>query len=97
MVEVTSKSEFKPGSLIPTVTVRARVTEAKLSIWDLEAEHALGMDGPAAKAVGKAVYEVVKKLKPNMEKELLDKANAAIVKAADTKEVTLELGNLFKK
>lgn len=95
VVELTSRSESAPGSVLPTVVLRVRVTEAKLSYWDLECEHTLGLEGPAAKALGKAVHEVLKKVKPDMEKELLAKANAAIVKAADTKEVRVELGNLL--
>jgi len=34
-------------------------------------------------------------VKPNLESDLLAKANAAIVKAADTKEVKVELGKLL--
>jgi hypothetical protein len=96
-VEVTSRNEYPPGALLPTVVLRLRVSEADLRYWDLECEHTLGMDGPAAKALGKAVHEVMKKVKPDMEKGLLEKANAAVVKAADTKEVKVELGNLFGK
>jgi hypothetical protein len=96
-VEVTSRTETAPGSLLPTLVLRVRVTEADLKYWDLECEHTLGLDGPAAKALGKAVYEVLKKVKPDMEKGLLEQANAAVVKAADTKEVKVELGHLFKK
>jgi hypothetical protein len=95
VVEVTSKSETKPGAILPTITLRAKVTQAKVSYWDLECEHALGSDGPVARAAGKAVYDVLKKMRPDAEKALLAKADAAIVKAADSKEVTLELGNLF--
>lgn len=94
-VELTSRNEATPGSLLPALVLRVRVTEADLKYWDLECEHTLGMDGPAAKALGKAVHEVMKKMKPDMEKGLLEKANAAIVKAADTKEVKVELGNLL--
>ena len=96
-VELTSRNEYAPGSRLPTVVLRVRVTEAKLSYWDLECEHTLGVDGPAAKALGKAVHEVIKKVKPDMETDLLAKANAAIVKAADTKEVRVELGSLLGK
>lgn len=94
-VEVTSRTEPTPGSLLPTLVLRVRVTQAKLSYWDLECEHTLGMDGPAAKALGKAVHEFLKKVKPDLEKDLLAKANAAVVKAADTKEVKVELGKLL--
>lgn len=95
VVELTSRNEYQPGSLLPTVVLRVRVTEAKLTYWDLECEHTLGVGGDAAKVLGKAVHEVMKKLKPDMEQGLLDKANAAVVKAADTKEVKVELGNLL--
>lgn len=94
-VELTSRNEAKPGSLLPTVVLRVRVTEADLKYWDLECEHTLGLGGDAAKALGKAVHEVMKKVKPDLEKGLLEKANAAVVKAADTKEVKVELGNLL--
>jgi hypothetical protein len=95
VVELTSRNEFTPGSVLPTVVLRVRVTEAKLTYWDLECEHTLGMGGDAAKLLGKAVHEVMKKVKPDMEKGLLEKANAAVVKAADTKEVKVELSNLL--
>ncbi|MCU0706647.1 MAG: hypothetical protein MUF18_22055 [Fimbriiglobus sp.] len=94
-VEVSSRTEFAPGATLPTVVLRVRVTEAKLSYWDLVCEHTLGVGGDAAKVIGNAVYDVMKKLKPDMEKGLLEKANAAIVKAADTKEVRVELGKLL--
>ncbi len=38
----------------------------------------------------------MKKFKPDLERDLLAKANAAIVKAADTKEVRVSLGGLLK-
>jgi len=94
-VELTSRNEATPGSLLPTLVLRVRVTEAKLSYWDLECEHTLGLGGDAAKVLGNAVHDVMKTLKPDMEKGLLEKANAAVVKAADTKEVKVELGNLL--
>lgn len=95
VVELTSRNEYPTGSVLPTLVLRVRVTEAKLTYWDLECEHTLGMGGDAAKVLGKAVHEVMKKVKPDMEEGLLEKANAAVVKAADTKEVKVELGNLL--
>jgi hypothetical protein len=38
----------------------------------------------------------MKQWHPHVERDLLAKANAAIVKAADTREVRLSLGNLLK-
>lgn len=95
VVELTSRNEYPPGALLPTLVLRVRVTEAKLKYWDLECEHTLGVGGDAAKLLGKAMHEVMKKVKPDLEQGLLDKANAAVVKAADTKEVKVELGNLL--
>lgn len=94
-VELTSRNEYTPGQLLPSVVLRVRVTKAELSYWDLECEHTLGVGGDTARLLGKAVHEVMKKVKPDLEKDLLDKANAAIVKAADTKEIRVELGNLL--
>ena len=95
VVELTDKVEFKPGSLLPAITFRVRVVEADLSYKDLVCEHTLGLKGDAAKLVGKTLLELLKKIRPNTEKDLLAKANAAIVKAADTKEVRVELDKLL--
>jgi hypothetical protein len=94
-VELTSQLTAKPNSLIPDVSFRVRVTSADLSYRNLECEHTLGVGGEAAKVMGKAVYEVLKKVKPDFEKSLLEKANAAVVKAADTKEVKVEFDKLL--
>ena len=96
VVELTDKVEFKPGSLLPAITFRVRVVEADLSYKDLVCEHTLGLKGDAAKLVGKTLLELLKKIRPNTEKDLLAKANAAIVKAADTKEVRVELDKLLR-
>ena len=96
LVEVTDKVEFKPGSVLPTVSFRVRVIEAKLSYKDLVVEHTAGLDGAAAKLVGKGLLELLKKVQPHTEGDLLAKANAAIVKAADTKEVRVEFDKLLQ-
>lgn len=94
-VELTTRLEPKAGTVIPDLAFRVRVTQADLSYRDLVCEHTLGMGGDAAKVLGKAVHEFVKKAKPDLEKDLLAKANAAIVKAADTKEVRVEFDKLL--
>jgi len=96
VVELTDKIETRPGSVLPVITIRARVAEANLSYKDLVCESTFGLHGEPAKVVGKALLEVIKKLQPNAEKDLLAKANAAIVKAADTKEVRVELDKLLQ-
>jgi hypothetical protein len=94
-VELTSQLTTKPKSLIPDMSFRVRVTNADLTYRDLVCEHTLGVGGDAARLLGKVVYDVLKTVKPDFEKSLLEKANTAIVKAADTKEVKVEFDKLL--
>ena len=96
VVELTDKIDFKPGSRLPVLSFRIRVVEANLKYKDLVCEHTLGVGGEAAALFGKTMLAVLKTVHPNTEKDLLAKANAAIVKAADTKEVRVELDKLFQ-
>jgi hypothetical protein len=58
-------------------------------------DHTAGLNGEAAKAIGDVAIGIVKAIKPNLEKDLLEKADAAIVKAAQKKELTLTLDKLL--
>ncbi len=93
--EVTNRVEAKPGSLLPDVVFRLRVTSAEVFYEKLEVVHTAGVGGDAAKFLGAALIDTVKAVKPNVEKDLLTKANAAVVKAGDTKEVRVGLGKLL--
>jgi hypothetical protein len=73
-----------------------RVTEAQLFYEDLKINHTAGIGGDGARILGEAIIDSVKRFKPDLERELLDKANAAIVRAADTKEVRISVESLFK-
>jgi hypothetical protein len=92
--EMTSKLEFGK-SLLPDVTFRLRVTKADLSYDNFKVEHAYGWGGDMAKMLGESAEKWLHERHPELERELLDKANAAIVKAADTKEIKLGLGSTF--
>jgi hypothetical protein len=81
---------------LPDFIIRARATSAKLSYDKLVIEHINGVGGDAAKIIGAAVHNVVKKARPSIERDMLAKANAAIVKAADTKEIRVGFGSLLK-
>lgn len=81
---------------LPDFIIRARATSAKLSYDHLVIEHINGVGGDAAKVIGAAVHGVVKKARPSIERDMLAKANAAIVKAADTKEIRVGFGGLLK-
>ena len=94
--EVVSKSEFKKGSFLPEVTLKLRVTDADLFFEKLVVDHTAGLDGDAARAVGDVLIDVAKAVKPDVEKELREKAEAAIVKAVGIREFRLALDSLLK-
>lgn len=93
--ESTTRVEKKPDSLLPDVVFRLRVLEAKLNYYDFAVVHTAGVGGDMAKLLGRAVHDTVNQWRPSLERNLLEKANAAIVKAGDTKEIRLGLGKLF--
>ena len=93
--ETTSKLDWTPGKLLPTQILRVKVTKADVIYENLKIEHTAGVGGDAAKVIGETVLKAVKLMKPNLEKDLLEKANAAIVKAGDSKDLKLELDKMI--
>jgi hypothetical protein len=93
--EVITKTEFKPGSFFPTISLKLQVTKAELFYEKLVVDHTAGLNGEAAKAIGDLTIQIVKAIKPHIEKDLLEKADTAIVKAAQQKELTLTLDKLM--
>ena len=93
--ELTSRFERAPGTILPTAVVRVRVTQSELNYADLAVEHTAGLDGNAAKSLGDAVVKFIKAIQPNLEADLLKKADAAVVRAADTKEVRVAFDSLL--
>ena len=89
--------ETKEGSFLPDVVFRLRVAKAYVSYDDLVVEHIAGIGGTAAKVIGDTFHDAMNQWKPSIERKLLEKGNAAILKAADTKEVRLGLSGLFKE
>ena len=72
-----------------------RVLDARLTYDDLIVEHTRSRR-ELAEALGDGILSMVKQLRPSLERDMLEKANRAIVKAGDTKEVKLGLGKLFE-
>jgi hypothetical protein len=93
--EVIARLDDK-GEFLPDAVLRLRVTKADLQYDNLVVEHAAGFGGTAAKLMGDAAHRIVNEFKPNFERDLLAKADAAIVKAADTKEIRVKLSDLLK-
>jgi hypothetical protein len=85
------------GGLLPDAVFRLRVLQAETGYDNLVVEHIAGVGGEAAKLLGDAAHGTIKQLRPSMERDLLAKANAAIVKAGDTKEVRVSLSKLLGK
>lgn len=82
---------------LPDIVFRLRVTKAAVGYDNLVVEHINGIGGSAARLTGEALRSSLKRWKPALERDLLARANAAIVKAADTREVRIGLGGLGKK
>lgn len=92
--EVETKTEFKNGGLVPDLTIKFKATDAELSYDELVIDKAAGFDGPVMKALAEQVVQTVKTVKPDLEKDLLEKANAAILKAAGTREFKVAMGKV---
>ncbi len=82
--------------LFPDLSFRLKVMTAELFYDRLVVEHTLGLGGDAARLIGDTVLDLLRQWKPSLERELLAKANAAIVKAGDTQEVRLSLTRLIQ-
>jgi hypothetical protein len=85
----------KGASWVPDAVFRLRVVRSDFRYDNLVVEHTAGVSGEAAKVLGDAVISGMKRWKPSLERNLVEKANAAIVKAGDTKEVRVSLMELM--
>lgn len=82
---------------LPAFVFRLKVTKAELSYRDVVVEHTAGVGGSAAKLIGDAMLQAIKQWKPSIERDLIERANTAVVNAADTKEIIIGLSGLTKK
>jgi hypothetical protein len=94
--EATARVEAE-GKLLPETVFRLRVADADFRYDNLVVEHVSGVGGEAAKLLGDAAIGGMHQWHPSFERALLAKADAAIVKAGDTKEVRIGLSRLFGK
>lgn len=84
------------GGLLPDAVFRLRVLQAQAGYDNFVVEHIAGLGGEAAKLLGDAVRGGIHRWRPSMERDLLAKIDAAIVKAGDTKEVRVQLAKLLE-
>jgi hypothetical protein len=89
--EITSRLESPMGKLVPEMVFQFRVVRSDFSYDGLVVEHTAGVGGDAAKTIGEVMIAMVKTAKPGLERKMIDKANAAVLKAGDSKEVRVSL------
>jgi hypothetical protein len=92
--EATTRLE-PGGGLLPEAVFRLRVTQADLRYDNFVTEHLAGVGGEAARLLGQGLRTGLRQWHPSLERDLLARAEAAIVKAGDTREVRLNLAGLF--
>jgi hypothetical protein len=83
------------GKLLPDAVIQLHVAKADVTYDNLVVEHVAGVGGEAAKLIGDSLVGGMRQWRPSLEKELLAKADAAVVKAGDTREVRIRLAQLF--
>ena len=83
----------KSKSWLPDMIVRLRVLSSSFGYDNVVVEHTAGVGGDAAKVLGDLMLGIVKQAKPSLERNLIEKANAAVVKAGDTKEIRVSLAD----
>jgi hypothetical protein len=93
--EATTKLDPSKNVLVPDAVFRVRATSAKVTYDNLVFEHVPGLGGSAAKLVGNTFHSALTQWRPSMERSLLAKADAAILRAADSREVRISLARMF--
>ena len=93
--EATNRFDFQPGTVVPELVLRFRVTHADVFVNGIVVERTLGMNGMAARTIGEMVKKLVKRFQPDLERKMLDRANEAVLKAADTKEIRIGFQKLL--
>jgi len=83
------------NTLLPDAVFRLRAVRADLKYDNFVVEHVAGIGGEGAKLLGDAASHWLREFHPALERDLLTKADNAIVKAGDTKEVRLSLSNFL--
>ena len=95
-LDCEAMSRFENGVLLPDVVIELKVTKADVKYDNLKFEHIAGVGGEAAQIIGEAAHAALKQWRPSIERDLLARANTAIVKAGGEREVRLSLAKLLK-
>ncbi len=93
--QLSSRLEKKKGSFIPDAVFEFRALKANVGYDQLVVEHVYGLGGEAAQLIGSAAKSMIHQFKPSLERELLHKANSAIVQSLKKKEVRVSFSKLL--
>lgn len=93
--EATSRSE-KSDQLLPDLIFRLRVVHADARFDNLVVEHMAGIGGEGAKILGDLLKGSLEQWKPSLERDLLARLDAAMIKAGDTKDIRLRLSHILQ-
>lgn len=95
--EVTSRQERPPTALLPTYVLAVRVYQVRLDYDQVVVDRILGLDGKAAKVVGDGIREAIRRFKPDFEEQLRQRAEAAIIRITDNRQVHLTLDEWLRR
>jgi hypothetical protein len=95
-LDCEASTRIDNSQLLPELVFNLKVTKADLKYDNLKFEHIAGVGGEAAQIIGEAAHAAVTQWRPSIERDLLARANAAIVKAGGEREVRLSLAKLLK-
>ena len=94
-IETTIKLDSK-GEILPDLVLGLRIADARVSYDNLVLENIDGIGGDAARLTGETIRSALKRWKPSLERDLLDKARTAVLRAGETREVRVSLAKLIK-
>jgi hypothetical protein len=94
--EMTTRVE-PTGTFVPDLVFRLRVLQAESSYDNLVVEHIAGVGGTTARLLGEGIRGSLKQWHPSIERNLMAKVNAAVMKAGDSREVRISLSKLLKR
>jgi hypothetical protein len=95
ILDCEAKTRIDSSQVLPELVFNLKVAKADLTYDNLKFEHIAGIGGEAAQIIGEAAHAAVTQWRPSIERDLLAKANAAIVKAGGEREVRLSLTKLL--
>jgi hypothetical protein len=82
----------REDKLVPDLVVTLKVVKATFRWSEFHMEHAAGLGGDAAALIGDLVEKYITDWRPSLEREFIAKAEAAVLKAGQARELRLALG-----